>query len=186
MLPYMWQVLVKKWLLWAPGKSIPVYVPHDNFQEILSFTLLPHFLLARHRHLKSTIVAWLKACVVAGISCLEFLRPFTNYSDKDRQEGRGYSFSDFLNAERIYPGKSLLSYWLKAFSSRAAHFIPNLLAYCNQAGRDFRELEKVCETWKTHRLARPLAYAYALCRILFPSLSEDALFEHLVVLLLSA
>ncbi|RQW79932.1 MAG: hypothetical protein EHM79_20365 [Geobacter sp.] len=131
-------------------------------------------------------MGWLKVCVVAVISCLEFLRPLTNYSNEDQQEGRGHSFSDFLNVEKIYPGKSLLSHWLKAFSYRAAHFIPNLLSYCIQAGRDFRELEKVCETWKTHRGARPLAYAYALCRILFPSLSEDALFEQLVVFLLSA
>ena len=153
---------------------------------VISFTLLPHFLLSRHRHLKSAIVAWLKACVTLGISCLEFLRPLTNYSNEDQKEGKGHSFSDFLNAERIYPGKSLLSYWLKSFSYRAALFIPNLLSYCIQAGRDFRELEKVCETWKTHRVARPLAYAYALCRILFPSLSEAALFEQLVVFLLSA
>jgi hypothetical protein len=153
---------------------------------VISFTLLPHFLLSRHRHLKSTIVAWLKACVVAVISCLDFLRPFTNYSDEDQQEGRGHSFSDFLTAEKIFPGKSLLSHWLRKFSYRASLFIPNLLSYCTQAGRDFRELEKICEPWKTHPLARPLAYAYALCRILFSSLSEETLFEQLVVFLLSS
>jgi hypothetical protein len=103
-----------------------------------------------------------------------------------KKEGKGHSFSDFLNTERIYPGKSLLSYWLKAFAHRAALSIPNLLSYCTQAGRDFRELEKICEPWKTHPAARPLAYAYALCRILFPSLSEEALFEQLVVFLMIA
>ncbi|GEM_PF-3475305 len=153
---------------------------------IIPFSLIPHFLLSRHRHLKSTIVTWLKACVVAEISCLEFLRPLTNYGNEAEQAGKGHSFSDFLNAERIHPGKSLLSYWLKAFSHRAALFLPRLLLYSIQAGKDIRELEKVSGDWKTHRLARPLAYAFALCRILYPSLSEDALFEHLVIFLLSA
>ena len=153
---------------------------------VVSFTLLPHFLLSRHRHLKSTVVNWLKACVVAGISCLEFLRPLTNHGKESEQSGKGHSFSDFLNAERIHPGTSLLSYWLKAFSHRAALFIPRLLLYCIQAGKDIRELEKISEGWKTHRLARPLAYAFALCGILYPSLSGDALFEHLVIFLISA
>lgn len=153
---------------------------------IISFTLLPHFMIARHRHHKSTIVAWLRACVVAGISCLKFLRPLTNYDNEAQQEGRGHSFSDFLNTEKVHPGKSLLLYWLKAFSHRAALFIPRLLSYCIQAGKDIRELEKISEGWKTHRLARPLAYAFALCGILYPSLSGDALFEHLVMFLISA
>ena len=153
---------------------------------VVSFTLLPHFLLSRHRHLKSTIVTWLKACVVAGISCFEFLRPLTNHGNEAEQAGKGHSFSDFLNAERIYPGTSLLSYWLKTFSHRAALFLPRLLLYSIQVGKDIRELEKVSGGWKTHRLARPLAYVFALCRILYPSLSEDALFEHLVIFLMSA
>ena len=37
----------------------------------LNLTLLPHFILSHHRHMKSTIVTWLRACVVAHISCLE-------------------------------------------------------------------------------------------------------------------
>jgi hypothetical protein len=152
---------------------------------IISFTLLPHFLLSRHRHVKSTIIAWLKVCVMATISCLAFLKPLTNYSAESQDAGRGHSFSDYLTTERVYPGKSLLSHWLKAFSHRAALFIPKLLSYCIQAGRDLRELEIICDAWKTHQAARPLAYAYALCRLLYPSLSEDDLFEQLMVFLLS-
>jgi hypothetical protein len=134
---------------------------------------------------KSTIVTWLRACVIATISCLEFLKPLTNYSAEIQDGGKGHSFSDYLNGERVYPGKSLLSHWLKAFSHRAALFIPRLLDYCIQAGRDIRDLERICDTWKTHHTARTLAYAFALCRLLYPSLSEDALFEQLVVFLLS-
>ncbi|MEI7638548.1 MAG: hypothetical protein WCJ37_14655 [Syntrophus sp. (in: bacteria)] len=151
----------------------------------ISFTLLPHFLLSRHRHVKSTIVTWLKVCVISSISCLEFLKPLTNYSSEAQDAGKGHSFSDYLSTERVYPGKSLLSHWLKTFSHRAALFIPRLLSYCIQAGRELRELERICEAWTTHRTARPFAYAFALCRLLYLSLSEDALFEQLVTFLLS-
>ncbi len=152
---------------------------------IVSFTLLPHFLLSRHRHLKSIIVSWLKACVLTGMSSLEFLKPLTGYCSETQEKGRGHSYSDYLNAERVYPGKTLLLHWLKAFSHRAARFIPDLLSYCIQGGRELRELEKVCEAWRTHHSARPLAYVYALCKILFPSLSEEVLFEQLIAFLLT-
>jgi hypothetical protein len=123
--------------------------------------------------------------VVAHISCLEFLKPLTNFSAEIQEGEKGYSFSDYLNGERVYPGKSLLSYWLKTFSHRAALFIPRLLDYCLQAGRELRKLEKICDAWATHPAARPLAYSFALCRLLYPSLSEDDLFEQFVVFLMS-
>ena len=150
----------------------------------ISFTLLPHFLLPRHCHVKSTIVSWLKACALAGLSCLEFLKPLTDYRAEIHTGGKGHSFSDYLRSEKVYPGTSLLSYWLISFSHRAALFIPELLDYCIQAGRDLRKLESICDGWVTPLSARPLAYSFALCRLLYPALSEDALFEQLAGFLL--
>jgi hypothetical protein len=151
---------------------------------VISFTLLPHFLLPRHRHVKTCIVSWLRACVMSGITSLDFLKPLTGYSNEQQHEGKGSSFSDYLTTEKVFPGKSLLFYWLRAFSLRAARLIPYLVVYCIQAGRDFRTIVTIMRSWEMRDSARPLVYAFALCALLFPSLSAHALFEHLVVFLL--
>jgi hypothetical protein len=152
----------------------------------VAFTLLPHFLLPRHRHLKMVLSSWLWACLTTSLSSRSFLKPLVPEHGQHSSGAKGQSYSDHFDSCVVRPGRSLLQYWLKAFSQRAARSQAVLVVSCAVAGRALKELSEIAVSFPIgmRRKAAPLAQALCLCSLLLSSHSLDLVFERLLVFLL--
>lgn len=155
-------------------------------QCAVAFTLLPHFLLPRHRHMKIVIASWLLACLTTSLSCRSYLRPLVPEPVGQAQGTKGRSYTDHFDSCAIRPCRSLLQYWLKAFAGRAARKQGIVIVSCIVAGRDLKELPVLASSFpeKMRKGAVPLAHGLCLCSLLLSSQTLDLVFERLLVFLL--
>lgn len=152
----------------------------------IAFTLLPHFLLPRHRHMKIVISSWLWACLTTSLLCRDYLRPLVPEPSELSQGAKGASYTDHFDSCVVRPGRTLIHYWLKAFSARASRTQAALVVSCIAAGRDLTGLPRIAGAIPSglRRKAAPLVLALCLCALLLASHSLDLVFDRLLVFLL--
>ena len=110
----------------------------------VTFSLLPEFIVKRHRYRCVLIFDRLWDCL-NGVSCRsrEFMErhsiPYASPTDEPSELPKT-CWSDLLDSVRTRPGYQLQALWVTRFSARAQAAVPRLMMACIAIGRDLRDM----------------------------------------------
>lgn len=126
----------------------------------VAFSLLPDFMLKKHRYRCALVVDRLWDCLNGG-SCRsrEFLE---RHSIPHPTEEPEMCWTDLLDSIRTQPGYQLQARWITRFSARAVAAVPRLMIACIAVGRDLREY-----AWSFSDLGSAPAQSWPIALALF-------------------
>lgn len=125
-----------------------------------AFSLIPDFIIPRCGYSPELVGRWL-VLALEGEPIRS--RSFFNEIGQATPEP-GESWTDFLNAQRTFPGYQLLAVWLRDYSRRARAALPLLMTACILVGIDLRirVAEPLVRWTAVPEPAFPLALALAM------------------------
>lgn len=126
----------------------------------VTFSLIPDFVIPRRGYSPWLIGRWLVLALQGQpVRSRQF---FTEIGQANPNPGE--SWSDFLEAQRTFPGYQLLADWLRQFSRRAREAVPLLMTACILVGVDLRTkvAEPLARWTRVPESAFPLALALAM------------------------
>lgn len=125
-----------------------------------TFSLIPDFIIPRRGYSPWLIGRWLVLALEGQpVRSRQFFTEIGQATPESEE-----SWSDFLNAQRTFPGYQLLAVWLRDYSRRARAALPLLMTACILVGVDLRAkvAEPLARWTAVPEPAFPLALALAM------------------------